>query len=523
MRFQVSRVMDTIEQRLTTDVTLAQAVVDLAEVARLVRLDGGRSINLLRIGMVVDALGRYLIDAGAMLYPVAGRELLSEAALTSKERMVLSRWADDGLIEITPVVADRAVEIADFTGIPLIVTDVPGPYASRFPWLDDSPERVLRLTPRDGRAVLAPSNDTTIISAQPSTPAIAIGKAVLRKLGFEKQVKVDTPLAPGDAEALSAVETSVLAMEAPAVDAAVGAEAGDGAGARDAVETGDGAEAGEETTVPAGSGEPGAPTSGSITGPAIGSITGPATEAAGGPAADAPVDEHLAENFTAHGIQRFTRVRVVRRRFTRADPSGIGASLAAREWRCAEPDCPAFGQYRRIGQPVPRMRAGVPACPRHGQPVKDIGPRRPAYAVSLVVDDLARCRFVVAAGRSVVVGRDPKDPDDVTVGHWLHEAAADWIADEHLRLEVRGASLVVTDTSENGTLVWKRTGPNDAGETSRLYGQSHTLGEWDSLELYTGVELVHGDRRLATTVGSEPLSVLVDAPTVALRLPDFGS
>ena len=99
MRFEISRVMDTIEQRLTTDVTLAQAVVDLAEVARFVALDGGRPINLLRLGMVVDALSRYLIDAGAMLYPVAGREVLSEAALTSKERMVLGRWADDGLIE----------------------------------------------------------------------------------------------------------------------------------------------------------------------------------------------------------------------------------------------------------------------------------------------------------------------------------------------------------------------------------------------------------------------------------------
>src|SRR3954468_14677032 len=79
VRFEISRVMDTIEQRLTTDITLAQAVVDLAEVARFVALDGGRPINLLRLGMVVDALSRYLIDAGAMLYPVAGREVLSEA------------------------------------------------------------------------------------------------------------------------------------------------------------------------------------------------------------------------------------------------------------------------------------------------------------------------------------------------------------------------------------------------------------------------------------------------------------
>jgi hypothetical protein len=33
VRFQVSSVMDAIEQRLTTDVTAAQAVVDLGEIA----------------------------------------------------------------------------------------------------------------------------------------------------------------------------------------------------------------------------------------------------------------------------------------------------------------------------------------------------------------------------------------------------------------------------------------------------------------------------------------------------------
>src|SRR3954468_10895915 len=92
VRFEVSRVMDTVEQRLTTDVTLAQAVVDLADVARFRELDGGRPINLLRVGMVLDALAQYLLDGAAMLYPVAGRELLADQALTSKERMVLGRW-----------------------------------------------------------------------------------------------------------------------------------------------------------------------------------------------------------------------------------------------------------------------------------------------------------------------------------------------------------------------------------------------------------------------------------------------
>ena len=98
MRFQLSQVLDAIEQRLTTDVAGAQAVVDLGQVIRAVELDRGRPVSLVRVGMVVDALSRYLVDSGALLYGVAERSLLSEGALTSKERMVLGRWADDGLI-----------------------------------------------------------------------------------------------------------------------------------------------------------------------------------------------------------------------------------------------------------------------------------------------------------------------------------------------------------------------------------------------------------------------------------------
>ncbi|MEV6928674.1 FHA domain-containing protein [Dactylosporangium sp. NPDC051485] len=462
MRFEISRVMDTIEQRLTTDVTLAQAVVDLGEVARFMSLDGGRPINLLRLGMVVDALSRYLIDAGAMLYPVAGREVLSEAALTSKERMVLGRWADDGLIEVTPVVADRPVEIADFTGLPLIVVrDVPQ-YAARFPWLTDSPERILRLTPRAGGAVLTPGGE-------PSPPKdgkerlVVVGKATL-------------PIVPPDPDD--------PATEKPMAEPVTAAD---------------------ETS-------------------ADSALEEPAGETAAEPSAKPDQDKggrpDGLQSFTARGAQRFGRTRVVRRRFTRSEPSGVGASLMARQWRCKEPDCPAFGEYRRIGQPVPRMRGGVPACPRHGEAVKDAGPRPAAFAVAVVVEDLARRRFVVDAARPVVVGREPSDPDDISVGAWLHEAAAAWIAKEHVRLSVEAGRLVVTDLADNGTLIWKRSSPDIKEETERIYRKSYRLDGWDSIELYTGVELVVGDHRLQTVVGSEPASVLLDAPTVAMRLVD---
>jgi hypothetical protein len=445
--------LDTIEQRLTTDVTLAQAVVDLSEVARFVPLDGGRPINLLRVGMVVDALSRYLIDGGAMIYAVAGRELLSEASLTSKERMVLGRWADDGLIEVTPVVGDRVAEIADFTGVPLIAVRDPIQFAERFEWLRDSPERILRLLPRAGGAVLIPGGET--VKADGSIPAVVVGKATARQQAPAELVETVEPESPVEAADLAEVADVVEEPESVAI------------------------------------------------------VVGPNETRAS------------VEAFTARGAEKYTVTHVVKLRFTRAEPSSIGVSLMVREWRCPEPDCPAFGKFRRIGQPVPRMRAGVPACPRHGQALNDVGPRSAAFPIAIVVDDLARHRFLVTPERPVIVGRKPSDPDDISVGAWLHEAAAAWIADEHLRLEVRDRTLVVTDTSENGTLIWKRSGPDDTGETTRVYGSEYAMGEWDSIELYTGVELIHGEHRLTTTVGDQPLSVLVDAPTVALLLPNF--
>jgi hypothetical protein len=595
--------MDTIEQRLTTDVTAAQAVVDLGAVARYVALDGGRPVNLLRIGMVLDALGRYLLDSGALLYPVVGRELLSEAALTSKERMVLGRWADDGLVEVTPMVTDRPAEIADYTGVPLIVVGDYSGYVSRFPWLVDSPERVLRLSPRAGGAVLRPEGgqaDETMVHG------VAVGKAAApfkfrfkvplarTKAGRDRSAPdataaSESPATPQavDTGPVDTVPVDTVAVDTVAVDTVAGGtvkraeaakrpagpDASEGAAPDDQPRSVAPAQRSAETetaqtdrpqtekaqtekaqtdkahddedTAASGNGVPddagtdegaidattGTPLPGNGAATAknalVTEVPGSAVEhveevqESTGEDAAATVQAAL-EAFALRGAVRVSSTRVVRRRFTRADPSGVGGALMAREWRCPAPECSAFGPYRRIGQPVPRMRAGVPACPRHAVPVKDVGPRPPAYAVCVVVDDLARRRFVVNGERPVTVGRKPDDPDGVSLQEWLHEAAAAWIAPDHLRLAVQDGQLVVTDDSENGTLVWKRSGPDDQGQTTRLYRQTYVLGDWDSVELYTGVELVRADRRLAAVIrGTEPLSVLLDAPTVAMLRPNF--
>jgi len=128
----------------------------------------------------------------------------------------------------------------------------------------------------------------------------------------------------------------------------------------------------------------------------------------------------------------------------------------------------------------------------------------------------------VLGGSPVQVGRgsgesSPIDPPEVvSVAPWLHEAAAAWVSPVHVRLEATEDGLIVTDLSENGAVVWQRKRPDDPGTARPLHGEAYTLGEWDSVELYTGIELVRADRRLAAVLGrDEVASVLVDAPTAA--------
>jgi hypothetical protein len=565
--------MDAIEQRLTTDVTGAQAVVDLGAIVRNVELDRGRPVNLVRIGMVVDALSRYLVDGGAMLYGVAERSLLSEPALTSKERMVLGRWTDDGVIEVTPAIGDRVLEIADLTGLPVITTQPDPGLAERFGWLADGSGRVLLLTHRAGVAALRPLDGQT---APPETGRAAgsepvIGRARVPQPGRTGEQPAqdpepgpagrsgsteaaETPVAPAeDAETPVApaedAETPVAPAEdaetpvAPAGDAETPvAPAGDAetpvAPAGDA-ETPEGTIGGAETPVaPAEVAEtPVAPAGERDSAGGGGAekepVSRPATRDRDQPPAGEPGGERAGglplpvEVFADRGAARAARTRVSWRRFWRAGPSQ--PALLRRRFRCEEFECPAFGEHRRIGQPVPRMRGEVATCPRHDEPVVDIGRREPAYPVSIVVDDLPRRRLVVRNGQPVEVGRAAPDgtgadPSElVSVSQWMHQAAAAWVSPVHLRLEATEAGLVVTDLSENGSVVWQRKGPDDQGTARPLHGDAHSLGEWDSVELYTGIELVRGDRRLTGVLDRDALaSVLVDAPTAAYRQVEAG-
>jgi pSer/pThr/pTyr-binding forkhead associated (FHA) protein len=361
MRFEVTQVLDAIERHLTTEAALAQAVVDLGQIAWYGALDGGRPVSLLRVGLLVDALSRHLGQDALMLYAVAGRDLLTDADLTPKERMVLGRWAGDGMIEVVPVVADRVPEVADITGLPVVTVDgFPG-LERRYPWLRGMPERVLQLVPGEGGA--------RIIGGQP---------------------------APGGAEAR-------------------------------------------------------------------------------------------------------------------------GASLLSRVWRCSRRDCPIFGDMRAGSPAVPRMKAGVPVCPRHDEPLQNAGPRPPSVTFVLIVDGSVRERFVVRAGRPVVVGRSPDEPTGLVIGAHLEGTAAQMISRNHARLELREDGLFVVDLSTNGTVVRKGGGPYGGGEQVQLSGgTAYPLEPHDTVELHSGVVLARADRLPAASQGHRA-SIMDDAPTMTMR------
>jgi hypothetical protein len=191
-----------------------------------------------------------------------------------------------------------------------------------------------------------------------------------------------------------------------------------------------------------------------------------------------------------------------------------------RWWRCPVADCPSFGPPHGPAQSPPALSAAVPTCPRHGERLADAGPCPDAVAVVVSVQGTVRHRFAVVAANPVVVGRLPDDPSGVSLARHLDERSARWISRSHARFDLRDGTLTVTDTSTNGTVVVARTGPGGQPREITLgNGQSHALGEWDTVRLHDGIDLRRAGRPPAGAAAPAPGSVMSDAPTVALRLP----
>ncbi|GGN02872.1 hypothetical protein FHR83_000975 [Actinoplanes campanulatus] len=189
MRFEVSKVLDAIEARLTTDPALARGVVDLSEVVRYADLDGGRPASLVRLGLLIDALGRYVSEESVPVYAVAPRALLSDADLTSNERMVVRRWADDGKVEVVPQIEDRVLEVAEMLGLPVLTRDREDRFRDRRPWVTD-PGRLLALVSNQGGPVLVARVGRG--EAVPPVPRSPLGERLLARVWRCPQMNCNT-------------------------------------------------------------------------------------------------------------------------------------------------------------------------------------------------------------------------------------------------------------------------------------------------------------------------------------------
>jgi hypothetical protein len=179
VRFEVSKVLDAIEARLTTDPALARAVVDLSEVVRYADLDGGRPASLVRLGLLVDAFGRYVAEENVPVYVIAPRGLLSDTDLTSNERMVVRRWADDGKVEVVPQLDDRVLEVAEMLGLPVLTRDREDRFRATRPWVAE-PGRLLALVSQQGGPALVARVGRG--EAIPPSPRSPLGERLLARV-----------------------------------------------------------------------------------------------------------------------------------------------------------------------------------------------------------------------------------------------------------------------------------------------------------------------------------------------------
>ncbi|MFI5842813.1 FHA domain-containing protein [Catenuloplanes sp. NPDC051500] len=174
MRFEISKVLDAIERRLCVDPAMARAVLDLSEIVRYQDLDQGRPASMLRLGMVVDALGRQLAEEDVPVYVILPRALLSDADLTSNERMVARRWADDGLVEVVPQMNDRVLEVADILGLPVLSRERYEGHRGTYPWIGDPGRLVAPIVGHGGAALVARVGNGQAAPGAPSQAGVRL-------------------------------------------------------------------------------------------------------------------------------------------------------------------------------------------------------------------------------------------------------------------------------------------------------------------------------------------------------------
>jgi hypothetical protein len=183
----------------------------------------------------------------------------------------------------------------------------------------------------------------------------------------------------------------------------------------------------------------------------------------------------------------------------------------SRLWRCPEPGCASFGPERVTGQPPPRLRAGVPICPRHEHRLANAGERPPSVTLAVRVDGVVKQRFPLRAGVPVAIGRDPSEPGAICLGPWLAGGALREVSRSHVIVTLAPAGVEVVDTSTNGTAI-----RSPSGTVPLVRGEPRVLDPTEFVELHPGVEVARAGYWRSGGV-PEPRSVMAEAPTMSIK------
>lgn len=152
----VSGIMRPDEQ-LTSDVSLADYVLDTANIVLERTLGGTRKADLGRLLALLEGLAAFSGDASVKVYAVTDESLIHSTLLTAAERATLAGWAAAGLLEVLDDADGRIIEILENAPVRAVTRDNFTGVHRIHPWIPGNADRFLTpyLAP-DGRVTVRP-------------------------------------------------------------------------------------------------------------------------------------------------------------------------------------------------------------------------------------------------------------------------------------------------------------------------------------------------------------------------------
>ncbi|MFJ4872942.1 FHA domain-containing protein [Streptomyces sp. NPDC088757] len=156
-----------MERHLTGSAEHADYLVELSNVVRQRSIGPVGPRSLVRLDLVLRALGDLSRDPGVTVHLVADASLLGGHREFADVREVarLRRWVADGLVEEVPDADERVLDLARMTGTRVVTGDQYVDHRLEHPWIQGNTWQFLRPEPRSDGSVRLVAMDMGVRSA----------------------------------------------------------------------------------------------------------------------------------------------------------------------------------------------------------------------------------------------------------------------------------------------------------------------------------------------------------------------